>query len=172
MAERIVINTGPIIALTRSEATGLLPQLRIEFVCPEQVRAEIEAGAARGYSVTWPECVKVVGLAVPVDPIAVATLDAGEAAMIQLALEQGVEWVCVDDEQHTGDDEASARPRQSAQCVRGRGDRHGQAAAGRVMDLTRLIRSPAVKAHFRSFLSYRFWRFCGRSIRPTWGSPE
>ena len=44
MAERIVINTGPLITLARIEALHIPEQLPFEFVCPEQVREELDAG--------------------------------------------------------------------------------------------------------------------------------
>jgi hypothetical protein len=36
-------------------------------------------------------------LETPLHPVAGAALDRGEAAVIQLALEQGLRWVCIDD---------------------------------------------------------------------------
>ena len=97
MRERLVINTGPIIAFTRADATEILARLQLDFVAPPEVAAEIEAGAACGHSVVWPTCIAVVPLAEPINPIAQATLDVGEAAVIQLAREQRIEWVCLDD---------------------------------------------------------------------------
>ena len=48
MAERIVINTGPLIALARMDALDAIGQLPVEFVCPSEVRQELDEGAAQG----------------------------------------------------------------------------------------------------------------------------
>ena len=44
MAERIVINTGPLITLARMEALDVPGQLGYEFICPQEVQAELETG--------------------------------------------------------------------------------------------------------------------------------
>lgn len=49
MAERIVINTGPLIALARMDALDVPGQLPYEFICPRQVREELDDGASLGY---------------------------------------------------------------------------------------------------------------------------
>ena len=41
MAERIVINTGPLIALARMDALDVAGQLPYQFICPSQVREEL-----------------------------------------------------------------------------------------------------------------------------------
>ena len=97
MADRIVINTGPVIALTRADALEVLARLPLEFVCPPQVEDEIKSGAALGHPFRWPTTLKVLSLAGPLDPVARAALDDGEAAVIQLAREQSIEWVCMDE---------------------------------------------------------------------------
>lgn len=40
MAERVVVNTGPLIAVARAGAVDILAKLAIEFVSPLEVRAE------------------------------------------------------------------------------------------------------------------------------------
>ena len=97
MADRTVINAGPLIAFARAGALDVLRQLPIQFVCPREVEEEIKAGAAFGYRVVWPVCVTVIPLARPLDPVALAALDSGEAAVIHLALERGIRRVCMDD---------------------------------------------------------------------------
>lgn len=47
MAERIVINTGPLITLARIDCLGIAAQLPFEFISPEQVRRELDSGGAR-----------------------------------------------------------------------------------------------------------------------------
>lgn len=97
MADRIVINTGPLVALARGGALPVGAALPYEFLCPAEVRAELDAGAARGHPDVRAPWLCVVALAAPLDPVATATLDLGEAAVIQLALEQRVPTVCLDD---------------------------------------------------------------------------
>jgi hypothetical protein len=50
MAEQVVINTGPLIALSRIEALELVGQLPYQFFCPEEVRAGL---AARPEDYRW-----------------------------------------------------------------------------------------------------------------------
>jgi predicted nucleic acid-binding protein len=97
MVERLVINTGPLIALARMDALDVIDQLPLEFSCPREVREELDADAAQGYAVVSPAWLTVVPLASPLSPITVASLDTGEAAVIQLALEQGIARVCIDE---------------------------------------------------------------------------
>lgn len=97
MPESIVVNAGPLIALARAGAIDIAGRLPVHYVCPLQVRTELDEGARAGYldiRVPWLE---VVPLTAPLDSVAIATLDAGEAAVIQLARERSIEWVCIDD---------------------------------------------------------------------------
>jgi hypothetical protein len=50
MAERIVVNTGPLLALAQGEALDLAGHLPYLFICPGEVRAELDRGAALGHS--------------------------------------------------------------------------------------------------------------------------
>ena len=97
MPERIVINTGPLRALARGGALDVAAGLGFEIVCPPQVRAELDTGAQAGLAPIRPTWLLVVNLGRPLDPVARATLDDAEAAVIQLALEQGITRVCVDE---------------------------------------------------------------------------
>jgi len=95
--ESIVVNAGPLIALARAGAIDVVGRLPITYVCPLQVRTELDEGARSGYldiRVPWLEAVP---LTTPLDAVAMATLDTGEAAVIQLARERSIEWVCIDD---------------------------------------------------------------------------
>jgi predicted nucleic acid-binding protein len=76
------------------DAISLLP---FEFICPVEVREELDQGAAQGYPMIAPTWVTVVPLSVPLSPVSVATLDKGEAAVIQLAIEQGRRRVAIDE---------------------------------------------------------------------------
>ena len=93
----VVINTGPLILLEKANALDLMPKLPYRFVCPAAVRAELEAGAAKGYPVPAVPWLSVIPLAAPLSAIALATLDQGEAEVIQLALERNIRRVCLDD---------------------------------------------------------------------------
>jgi predicted nucleic acid-binding protein len=97
MADRIVINTGPLIALGRIKALDVPGQLPYEFLCPSEVRAELDAGAAVGHLAVNPPWLKVQPLKDPPSPLTLSALDVGEAAVIQLALEQQIPLVCIDE---------------------------------------------------------------------------
>ncbi|MFO8073131.1 MAG: DUF3368 domain-containing protein [Polyangia bacterium] len=97
MTERVVVDTGPLIALSRAGLLEPVAKLPIDFICPAEVGAEIEAGVEAGYRAALPEWVTTVPLASPIDPVALASLDEGEAAVIQLALESNIERVCIDE---------------------------------------------------------------------------
>lgn len=97
MTERIVTNTSPLIALGKMGAFDVVASLPFEFVCPPQVKNEVEIGAALGYAVSVPDWVNVIPLLRPLSLLALIKLDRGEAEVIQLALEQGIELVCIDE---------------------------------------------------------------------------
>ncbi|MEI8191936.1 MAG: DUF3368 domain-containing protein [candidate division NC10 bacterium] len=97
MAESIVINTGPLITLDRIGALDLPGKLPFAFICPAEVRAEIDAGHRAGHPDIAPEWLRVEPLRAPPSPVAVSALDAGEAAVIHLALERGIVHVCIDE---------------------------------------------------------------------------
>jgi hypothetical protein len=48
MAERIVINTDPLMALMRMKALDLPAELYLVFLAPTEVRQELDAGARAG----------------------------------------------------------------------------------------------------------------------------
>lgn len=97
MPERIVINTGPLLALARGAVLDIVPALGFDFLCPLEVRAELDAGERAGFPPIRPTWLEFRELARPLDRIARATLDDAEAAVIQLALEQGLTRVCIDE---------------------------------------------------------------------------
>ncbi len=97
MSERIVINTSPLIALGKMQAFSVIEQLPYEFCCPPQVETELLNGMALGHPVTRPAWVTVLPLQAPLTPFASIALDDGEAAVIQLALEQQLNRVCIDE---------------------------------------------------------------------------
>jgi predicted nucleic acid-binding protein len=97
MPERIVINTGPLITLARIEVLDVVGRLPFEFVCPQEVQAELDRGVEAGHPRVDPGWLTVMPLREPPSPVALSALDLGEAAVIQLALEQRIPRVCIDE---------------------------------------------------------------------------
>ena len=95
--EDVVINTGPLVALGKIGAFDVVGRLPLRFVTPRQVADEIEAGSRAGYPVVVPPWVTVQTLTGSIVPLTQHLLDAGEAAVIQLATERGILDVCIDE---------------------------------------------------------------------------
>jgi predicted nucleic acid-binding protein len=98
---RIVVNTGPLLALVA--ATGGLDVLRglyCEILVPREVHAEILAGGADGFGVdevgaaTW---LTIWPIGLSIEPLVRNALDLGEASVVQLALNEKIELVCIDE---------------------------------------------------------------------------
>lgn len=62
-----------------------------------EVRLEIDAGSELGLVEVTLDSLTVLLLQRPLDPVAEAALDVGEAAVIHLAIEQDIQHVCIDD---------------------------------------------------------------------------
>ncbi|CAN5378467.1 hypothetical protein BH20ACI2_BH20ACI2_21750 [soil metagenome] len=97
MAERIIINSGPLITLARMDALAVIDKLPHEFFVPGEVREELASGPADLLSLSFPVSIRVVELGYPRSERLFGNLDSGEAAVIQLALEQGISTVCLDE---------------------------------------------------------------------------
>jgi predicted nucleic acid-binding protein len=97
MDKRIVINTGPLIALMRMEALEIPGKLDLVFVAPEEVRRELDDGASAGHPPVRPVWLSYQRLQVPLPALVTSVLDAGEAAVIQLAIDEGIGRVCIDE---------------------------------------------------------------------------
>ena len=97
MNKRIVVNASPIIAWEKMQALNLIARLPFDFICPTQIQTEILAGAAKGFPVNFPSWIEVLSLKMPLTPLVLANLDAGEASVIELALEQSISQVCIDE---------------------------------------------------------------------------
>lgn len=95
--ERIVINTGPLIAFARVGVLEVIGQLPYEFLTPQEVRYELDQGAKAGHPRIEPSWLRVERLQEAVSPIATSALDLGEAAVIQLALDRKIDLVCIDE---------------------------------------------------------------------------
>ncbi len=97
MAERIVINSGPLITLARMDALWLIEKLPYEFLVPNEVHDELASGSSDLLSLSFPARIQVVGLLNPRNETLFGNLDSGEAAVIQLALERAISTVCLDE---------------------------------------------------------------------------
>jgi len=97
MARQIVINTGPLITLAKMEALHVPEELPFDFLCPVQVREELDAGEKAGYERIRPKWLEIVPLDEDLPRLESATLGKGEAAVIELALERRISHVCIDE---------------------------------------------------------------------------
>ncbi|MGI8670375.1 MAG: DUF3368 domain-containing protein [Aridibacter sp.] len=97
MSEKIVTNTSPLLTLSKMKAFDVIEKLPYEFVCPKEVEDEILAGAGKNHDVTIPTWLKITPLQSKVSPLSIASLDLGEASVIQLAIEQNIKTVCIDE---------------------------------------------------------------------------
>lgn len=95
----IVCNTGPLIALARAGLARLLPEIFPAVLIPEAVAAELLAKdtADREQVTAALAFVKITPLAAPMEPLLASELDSGEAAVIQLAREQSLSSVLIDE---------------------------------------------------------------------------
>jgi predicted nucleic acid-binding protein len=100
-ASRIVTNTGPLLALIA--ATGdlsLLKSLYEKVLVPREVADEMRAGGRAGFGVQRFDEARWLSVNpeyLSVSPYLANTLDRGEAAVIQLALNENVDAVCIDE---------------------------------------------------------------------------
>jgi predicted nucleic acid-binding protein len=85
VAEPLVINTGPIVALCLAGATEPVGLLPFEFLAPAEVASEIAAGQERGYRVAMPGWVSIVPLSQPVGALGQSALDAIQLVAIDEA---------------------------------------------------------------------------------------
>jgi len=97
MAEQIVLDTGPIVALAHADALHIVTELPIEFLAPIEVGDELDEGVRQGHPAVAVGWIRFATLAAPISPVAIAELDQGEAAVIQLALEQRIAIVGIDE---------------------------------------------------------------------------
>lgn len=100
-ADRIVINTSPLITLVA--ALGDLTVLRslyTEVLVPLEVAQEITAGGRDRFAVAEFEAANWLlkqDNYLNISPFLLNSLDLGEAAVIQLALESNIQTVCIDE---------------------------------------------------------------------------
>jgi predicted nucleic acid-binding protein len=98
--KRIVINTGPILAIISAfDDLAILQKLYRNVLVPLEVCREIEAGGRNSFGVrqfnraSW--LTKYTSKQ-PVSDFLKNSLDEGEASVIQLAIEQNISTVCID----------------------------------------------------------------------------
>jgi predicted nucleic acid-binding protein len=84
MAESIVVDASPIIAWGKMGALDLVSQLPFRFISPAQVRIEVDTGTSKGYPVSFPDWIEVTDLRNRLSRLTLATLDKGEAAVIDV----------------------------------------------------------------------------------------
>jgi predicted nucleic acid-binding protein len=95
--EPVVIDTGPLILLAKIEALPYIAQLPHTFVVPQAVMDELAAGESLGYQQVDAPWLTVMPTPLSVPALIRVTLGAGEAAVIELAQEQNISVVCLDD---------------------------------------------------------------------------
>lgn len=97
MADQIVINASPLIALGKMGLLDLVRGLPFVLITPVEVQSEVQKGARKGHLVEFPAWMEVHPLSGRPDPNLFDRLDSGEAAVIQLALESKIDTVCLDE---------------------------------------------------------------------------
>ena len=99
--EEVVVNTGPLIALIAGLGDlSVLKALYRRVLVPFEVCREMECGGASGFGIH--ECRRSDFIEKRPDPLNIApflqnTLDLGEASVIQLALDEKIHTVCIDE---------------------------------------------------------------------------
>lgn len=99
--QRIVINTSPLIALV--SALGdltVLQSLYTQVLVPFEVCQELFAGGSSAFAVAEFEAahwLQKQSTPLEISPLLINSLDRGEAAVIQLAINEGIQTVCIDE---------------------------------------------------------------------------
>jgi predicted nucleic acid-binding protein len=99
--ERIAIDTAPLISLVA--ALGDLKVLQVlysQVLVPFEVCQEILAGGSSGFAVAEFEAANWLqkwSSPLAISPVLLNSLDRGEAAVIQLAMNESVQTVCIDE---------------------------------------------------------------------------
>ena len=99
--EDIVINTGPLLALIAGIGDlSLLERLYKRVLVPFEVCQEIEAGGFSGFGVSEfrrAGFLEKRSTLIKITPFLQNALDLGEASVIQLALDENIQTVCIDE---------------------------------------------------------------------------
>lgn len=99
--KELVINTGPLLALIAGIGDlSLLEKLYKRVLVPVEVCQEIEAGGASGFGVSEfrrSSFIEKQSNLLNITPFLRNALDLGEASVIQLALDENIHTVCIDE---------------------------------------------------------------------------
>jgi predicted nucleic acid-binding protein len=99
--EKLVINTGPLLALIAGVGDlSLLELLYKRVLVPFEVCQEIEAGGSSGFGVSEfrrSSFIEKRSNSLTITPFLRNALDLGEASVIQLALDENIHTVCIDE---------------------------------------------------------------------------
>ena len=98
--EIIVINTAPLISLVAALGDLDVLQLYTQVLVPFEVCQELLAGGASGFAVTEFEAATWLQkwqTPFNISPLLLNSLDLGEASVIQLALNENIKTVCIDE---------------------------------------------------------------------------
>ncbi|MBD2506443.1 DUF3368 domain-containing protein [Nostoc muscorum FACHB-395] len=98
--EIIVINTAPLISLVAAFGDLDVLQLYTQVLVPFEVCQELLAGGASGFAVTEFEAATWLQkwqTPLNISPLLLNSLDLGEASVIQLALNESIKTVCIDE---------------------------------------------------------------------------
>ena len=99
--ERIVINTAPLIAIVAALGDlTILQSLYTQVLVPFEVCQEILTGGSSGFAVAEFEvatCLQKQQTPLNISLLLLNSLDRGEAAVIQLAMNQNIQTVCIDE---------------------------------------------------------------------------
>ena len=99
--DRIVINTAPLISLVAALGNlNIIQSLYNQVLVPFEVCQEIRAGGTSGFGVAEFETanwLQKCQTPLNVSPVLLNSLDLGEAAVIQLAINENIQTVCIDE---------------------------------------------------------------------------
>ncbi|MEQ9236479.1 DUF3368 domain-containing protein [Coleofasciculus sp. E2-BRE-01] len=99
--ERIVINTAPLIAIVAALGDlTVLQSLYTQVLVPFEVCQEILVGGSSGFAVMEFEAASWLQkqpTPLTISPLLINSLDRGEAAVIQLAMNENIQTVCIDE---------------------------------------------------------------------------
>ena len=101
MPKKIVINTGPIIALIAALSDlEILRKSYKKVIVPYEVSEEILAKGKERYDAkifNYDNWIKKYKNPVKIEPFLMNSLDKGEAAVIQIAMNENIKTVCIDE---------------------------------------------------------------------------
>ena len=96
-----MINTSPIITLVAALGNlNVLQTVYSQVVVPFEVCQEILTGGSMGFAVAEFEAASWLqkwSISLEISPILLNSIDKGEAAVIQLALDENIQTVCIDE---------------------------------------------------------------------------